>query len=146
MRFFLATTLLLGIAATSVAAPITIRIPAGDDGARLAVTAEVAESAAERREGLMHREHLATGAGMLFVYEPPRRVAMWMANTLIPLDMVFINADCLVLRVARNTEPQSRARIPAGGETRLVLEVNAGVAAGVEPGMAVVAPPWCPPK
>ena len=144
MRLFAVFLLLISTAAA--AEPVEVRIPAGDDGARLAVTAEVAQSAAERREGLMHREHLAADAGMLFIYEPPREVAMWMANTHIPLDMVFITPDCRVLRVARNTEPQSRARIPAGGETRLVLEVNAGVAAGVEPGMAVVAPPWCPPK
>jgi hypothetical protein len=138
MRLF---TLLLLLASTAaIADPVDVRIPAGD----LAVTAEVAESPAERRTGLMHRESLAADAGMLFIYEPPRAVTMWMANTLIPLDMVFIGPDCRVRRVARDTEPESRTRIPAGGETRLVLEINAGVAANVEPGMPVLAPPWCP--
>ena len=141
MRLFALLLLLASTAAT--AEPVDVRIPAGDAPV-LAVTAEVAESPAERREGLMHRESLAAEAGMLFIYEPPRAVTMWMANTLIPLDMVFIGPDCRVLRVARDTEPESRTRIPAGGETRLVLEVNAGVAANVEPGMRVLAPPWCP--
>ncbi|MGM0412866.1 MAG: DUF192 domain-containing protein [Pseudomonadota bacterium] len=131
------------LAATAVAEPVTVRIPAGEAPA-LAVEAEVAESPAERRQGLMHRESLSADAGMLFVYDRPRGVSMWMANTHIPLDMIFIDPDCRVRRVARDTEPESREPIPAGGETALVLEVNAGVAGDIEPGMAVAAPPWCP--
>jgi hypothetical protein len=141
MRLF--ALLLLLVSTATTADPVDVRIPAGETPV-LAVTAEVAQSPGERRVGLMHRERLAADAGMLFIYEPPRAVTMWMANTLIPLDMVFIAPDCRVHRVARDTEPESRTRIPAGGETRLVLEVNAGVAADVEPGMRVVAPSWCP--
>ena len=141
MRLF--ALLLLSASTAATAAPVDVRIPAGDPPV-LAVTAEVAESPAQRREGLMHRRELANGAGMLFVYDPPRPVSMWMANTLIPLDMVFIGPDCRVRRVARDTEPESREPIPAGGSTALVLEVNAGVAAAVETGMTMAAPPWCP--
>ncbi|MFW5909632.1 MAG: DUF192 domain-containing protein [Thiohalospira sp.] len=139
------TLLLLLVGTVAAAEPVDVRIPATGEPV-VAVTAEVAESAAQRREGLMHRRELAEDRGMLFVYEPPRSVSMWMANTHIPLDMVFIDPDCRVLRVERGAEPGDRTSIPAGGETALVLEVNAGVAAEVEPGMAVAAPPWCPPE
>jgi uncharacterized membrane protein (UPF0127 family) len=79
---------------------------------------------------------------MLFVYSPERPVSMWMKNTYIPLDMIFIRADGRILRIAENTEPLSTKLIPSGGSQREVLEVIAGSAEkyGIAPGDRVVHP------
>ena len=99
-------------------------------------TVEVADDAAERSRGLMFRESLDPAAGMLFVYESPRRASFWMKNTLIPLDIIYIQADGTVLSIARNTTPLSEAPIPSGGPVVGVLELAGGRAAeiGLLPG------------
>ncbi len=91
-------------------------------------TIEVATTAREQALGLMFRRSLPENAGMLFVYDPPQPAAMWMKNTLIPLDMVFITPDSTVLRIERNTEPFSTKVIPSEGPISAVLELNAGQA------------------
>ena len=65
---------------------------------------------------------------MLFVFTQEARHAMWMKNTLIPLDMIFIRADGRISRIAENTTPLSRAIVPSGGPVRAVLEVVGGTA------------------
>jgi uncharacterized membrane protein (UPF0127 family) len=77
--------------------------------------------------GLQHRRVLAADAGMLFDYRQSRPVAMWMKNTHLPLDMLFIDAAGRVARVARHTVPLSLTPIPSGEPVRAVLELNAGV-------------------
>ncbi len=72
----------------------------------------------ERALGLMFRRSLPENAGMLFLYDPPQPAAMWMKNTLIPLDMVFISADGKVHRIEQNTEPFSTTLIPSEGADR----------------------------
>ena len=94
-------------------------------------TVEVASSDGDRRMGLMFRRSLPEKSGMLFLYDPPQRAAMWMQNTYIPLDMIFISADGLVLRIAANTEPFSTDLILSGGVVAGVLELNAGQAAKI---------------
>jgi uncharacterized membrane protein (UPF0127 family) len=89
---------------------------------------EVATTAREQALGLMFRRSLPENAGMLFVYDPPQPAAMWMKNTLISLDMVFIAPDSTVLRIERNTEPFSTKVIPSDGPISAVLELNAGQA------------------
>ena len=89
---------------------------------------EVATTREEKALGLMFRRSLPENAGMLFVYERPQPAAMWMKNTLIPLDMVFIAPDGSVLRIETNTEPFSTAVIPSEGAVSAVLELNAGQA------------------
>jgi uncharacterized membrane protein (UPF0127 family) len=103
---------------------------------------EVARSNGERALGLMFRRALPKMRGMLFLYDPPQRVSMWMRNTIIPLDMVFISADGRVHRIEANTEPFSTDVIPSGGEVIGVLELNAGEAAkiGLKPGDPVIYP------
>ena len=91
-------------------------------------TVEVADDAAERGQGLMHREKLAASAGMLFVYERPQRVAFWMRNTLIPLDMIFIDETGTVKRVHANAVPLDETAIPGGDDIQFVLEINGGLA------------------
>jgi len=100
---------------------------------------EIADTDEKRTVGLMYRRSLRENAGMLFLYEPPQPIAMWMRNTYIPLDMVFISPDNKVHRIVERTEPFSLQTIPSGGTVKGILEVNAGVAAkiGVKPGDAV---------
>ncbi len=90
---------------------------------------EMATTPAQRRLGLMYRPRMAVDAGMLFDYGTPRRIAMWMKNTVISLDMIFIAADGRIVSIAENTTPFSLTAIGSGGPVRAVLEVNAGTAA-----------------
>ena len=89
-------------------------------------TVEVAATEQARALGLMFRRSLPENGGMLFLYDRPRPAAMWMKNTLIPLDMVFIAPDGRVHRIERNTEPFSTALISSEGAVAGVLELNAG--------------------
>ncbi|MBN8981588.1 MAG: DUF192 domain-containing protein [Rhizobiales bacterium] len=105
-------------------------------------TVEMATTEQERETGLMFRKELAEGRGMLFDFSPPQMVSMWMKNTFIPLDMIFIRADGRILRIAENTEPQSEKIISSGGLAKGVLEVIGGTARkyGIEPGDKVAHP------
>lgn len=91
-------------------------------------TVEIADQPDNRAKGLMFRRSLGDDAGMLFVYETPQHISMWMRNTYIPLDMVFILADGRVHRVERDTEPFSEEVIDSGEPVLAVLEVKAGTA------------------
>lgn len=88
---------------------------------------EVMHTPEEKAKGLMYRRELAEGRGMLFDFAPEQPVSMWMKNTYISLDMIFIRADGRISRIAENTTPESEAII-AGGTVRGVLEVIAGTA------------------
>jgi len=103
---------------------------------------EVATTREEQALGLMFRRSLPENAGMLFIYQQPQPAAMWMKNTLIPLDMVFISPDGRVLRIETNTEPFSTKLIPSEGTISAVLELNAGQAdkIGLKRGDTVVYP------
>ena len=89
---------------------------------------EMATTDEEKQTGLMYRKELPDGKGMLFDFSPEQQVSMWMKNTFISLDMIFIRADGRILRIAENTEPQSTAIISSGGLAKGVLEVIAGTA------------------
>jgi uncharacterized membrane protein (UPF0127 family) len=103
---------------------------------------EVMRTPEERAKGLMYRRELPEGRGMLFDFSPEQNVSMWMKNTYISLDMIFIRADGRILRIAEKTTPESEAIIPAGGPVRGVLEVIAGTARkyGIAPGDRVAHP------
>jgi hypothetical protein len=105
-------------------------------------TIELATSPEQRAQGLMFRQTLAPEAGMLFLYAADQQITMWMKNTLIPLDMLFIAGDGRILNIAERTIPGSLAAIPSDGPARGVLEVNGGTAArlGIKPGDTVVYP------
>lgn len=87
----------------------------------------------------MGRTALAPGSGMLFLYDSPRGVAFWMHDTLIPLDMVFIDAAGRIARIHADARPLDETPIPSGGPVRYVLEIGGGQAArlGLAPGQAV---------
>ncbi|MFQ5959011.1 MAG: DUF192 domain-containing protein [Alphaproteobacteria bacterium] len=97
---------------------------------------EVARTPAQRAQGLMFRTRIAPDAGMLFVFPSEGEVRMWMKNTLISLDMLFIAADGRITRIAPRTTPLSERTIASGGPVRAVLELAGGstAALGIEPG------------
>ena len=97
---------------------------------------EVTETPEQKARGLMFRRSLADDAGMLFPYTPPQEATMWMKNTYISLDMVFIRADGIVHRIEAGTEPFSEKVIASNGDVSAVLELRAGIAAkiGLKPG------------
>jgi len=103
---------------------------------------EIATTEEEKTTGLMYRKELPDGKGMLFDFSPEQEVSMWMKNTYIPLDMIFIRADGRILRIAENTEPMSTKIIPSNGLAKGVLEVPAGTAQkyGIRPGDRVAHP------
>ena len=100
------------------------------------ISVEIADTPESRATGLMNRNSMDEDHGMLFDFGETREVSMWMKNTLIPLDMLFIRQDGTVARVARHATPLSLTPIPSGEPVRYVLELNGGAAAeyGVEPG------------
>ena len=103
---------------------------------------EMATTEEEKQTGLMYRKELPDGKGMLFDFSPEQQISMWMKNTYISLDMIFIRADGRILRIAENTEPLSTKIISSGGLARGVLEVIAGTAQkyGIQPGDRVAHP------
>ena len=107
----------------------------GDWGtARFSV--EIADDDAERAIGLMNRESMPTSAGMLFVYEEPQRLSFWMRNTLIPLDMIFVDARGVVQHIHHEARPLDETPIFGGDDILAVLEINGGLARrmGIVPG------------
>jgi len=103
---------------------------------------ELATRTDQQVQGLMFRRTLAPDAGMLFLYDTDHAIEMWMKNTLIPLDMIFIRADGTIINIAERTVPQSLATIGSAGPARAVLEVNGGTAQrlGIKPGDRVLYP------
>lgn len=87
---------------------------------------ELAVSARQQSQGLMFRRDMRSDAGMLFDYRVPTRIMMWMKNTFIPLDMIFIGEDGKIINIAQRTIPHSEATIVSKARARAVLEVNGG--------------------
>ena len=102
-------------------------------------TVELADTPKRQEIGMMCRTALAPDRGMLFDFKTAREVAFWMHNTLIPLDMVFIDAHGRVYSIASNAAPRTDTPRPSGGPVRAVLEIAGGRAAqlGVLPGDVV---------
>ncbi|HWK75946.1 MAG TPA: DUF192 domain-containing protein [Povalibacter sp.] len=88
----------------------------------------VADTNERRARGLMFVRQLDADAGMLFIYPASQPIAMWMKNTFIPLDMLFVAADGRVAKVVERTQPQSLETIESGQPVRAVIELNAGTA------------------
>lgn len=92
------------------------------------IQVEVASTEEQRQKGLMFREHLAPDAGMLFIFPTERHNSFWMHNTLIPLDMFFIDSEWTVVGIVENAEPLTDTPRGVGRMSQYVLEVNAGFA------------------
>lgn len=97
------------------------------DGRRLNFTVEMAIQPEQQMIGLMFRPEVKPDEGMLFDWGEPRESAMWMRNTITPLDMVFIAADGRIHRIAERTVPLSLATVASGGPVRATLEMRAGI-------------------
>lgn len=106
------------------------------------IDVEIAETPEEKAVGLMFRRSVPENTGMLFPYETPHEVTMWMRNTYVPLDMVFIREDGVVHRIEARTEPLSERTIASQGAVTAVLELAGGAAErlGLKPGDRVIHP------
>lgn len=102
----------------------------------------IADNDARRARGLMFVESLADDAGMLFIYPQPQPISMWMKNTHLSLDMLFVSATGRVHRVVENTKPMSLDTISSAGTVLAVIELKAGSAArmNIRPGAQVIHP------
>lgn len=114
---------------------VVLKAPAGE----LRVKVELARSEPERQRGLMFRQKLDDGRGMLFLFEQPEKLKFWMKNTYIPLDMIFINESKRVVSVEENAEPLTLTPRGPDEDSQFVLEVPGGWARkhGVGPGVDV---------
>ncbi|RCW24786.1 hypothetical protein DFR48_105129 [Ciceribacter lividus] len=137
----LALFLLLPVAASAQEAglrkaALAIETPGGE---RHVFQVEWAGTSAERERGLMFRTELDADAGMIFDFGEARSVMMWMKNTPLPLDMLFIDEKGVVSRIAERTVPYSQDIIASPGAVRYVLEINGGRSAtlGIVPGSRV---------
>lgn len=131
VALFFLSILIFAMPVSSVAAELPTdaeRLVIETGAGPVAFTVELALSAADRASGLMNRKSMAADHGMLFKFEQSRQVLMWMKNTPLPLDMLFIDEAGAIIRIAKETTPFSEAIIPSGGPVRYVLELNAGTA------------------
>ena len=103
---------------------------------------ELAADDASRARGLMYRTSLAQDAGMLFDFGQDLLISMWMKNTLIPLDMLFIDRHGVIVNLHQRAVPLSLTPIVSAGWVRAVLELNGGTVARlkIKPGDRVVHP------
>ena len=92
------------------------------------INAYLADTPKKRTQGLMYVTYLPENEGMLFVFRPPRYVSMWMKNTVISLDIVFIKANGTIAHVHQDAKPLSLQSIPSIHKVKWVLELKAGVA------------------
>ena len=101
-------------------------------------TVEVADTDAERTQGLMFRDNLAKFESMLFVYDNPQHVAFWMKNTLIPLDILYFTAEGVLLDIREDAVPGDLVPFRSSGLVQYVLEVNAGTSKTLKFGLGTV--------
>lgn len=102
--------------------PLTITTSGGTHRFRV----EVARSPQEQARGLMFRTEMEPDEGMLFPYDQPRVLSFWMRNTVIPLDLIFIDAERRIINIAENAVPYSEESILSDAPAVAVLELNGG--------------------
>ena len=119
--------------------PLTI---VSNNGQRHVFNVEMATDDQQQIVGLMFRKSVAPNGGMLFVWPAPEISHMWMKNTLVPLDMVFIRSDGVIDSIAENTVPHSLRDISSQGQVIATLELQGGITAklGITVGDRVLAP------
>jgi hypothetical protein len=147
-----AVALLAGVPSTGCAAPSTDRAAWLTDWPRESVAIETrgarrhlfhawrADAPETRAQGLMNVRELADDEAMIFVYDAPQVVNMWMKNTYLPLDMLFVDTAGRIVKIAERTQPLSLETISSVSPVTLVIEIKGGAAAarGIAPGDRVV--------
>jgi uncharacterized membrane protein (UPF0127 family) len=108
----------------SILSPLSIHT---QDGKTHGFMVELATSAEQKKQGLMFRETLPTKQGMLFIHNESQEIIMWMKNTLIPLDILFIDQHHRIVHIEKNTVPESLTLLRSKKPSVAVLEVNAGI-------------------
>jgi uncharacterized protein len=150
-RLFFAAVAALAMVSAGFAQPVNVQqritFPTAEltiesGGKRHKFNVEFADTDERRALGLMYRTTLAADAGMLFDFKVDQPVAMWMRNTRLPLDMLFITRDGRIANIAQRTVPFSETSIYSSGPVRGVLELNGGTAErlGLKPGDRVIHP------
>jgi uncharacterized membrane protein (UPF0127 family) len=144
--FWLLPLLLLvasgGLAVAQLAQFPTAELTVVTAGGSHKFTVELATTPAQMEQGLMFRRSLAPDSGMLFDFKTPSMATMWMKNTLIPLDMLFVDEHGRIVNIAERAVPESTDTIAAAAPVRAVIELNGGTVArlGIRPGDQVVFP------
>lgn len=87
---------------------------------------EIAADPATRQRGLMYRRQMTLNQGMLFIFDDEDMRSFWMANTPIPLDIMFVGADSQMVNIARRTKPLSQEHVNSTGPAQYVVEVRGG--------------------
>ncbi len=140
-RFWLPLAALLFWLQTAVAGSINeVTVITANGQHQFKVELAVTEEA--RRTGLMHRRHLSSDAGMLFIFPQKGPMSFWMKNTLIPLDMLFLAGDGRIVHLHENAQPHDLTPISSAEEGVAVLEINGGLSRrlGIRTGDRVVHP------
>ncbi len=106
----------------------TLSFLAPDGSVRTTVGIEIAEDEVSRTQGLMGRQHIGENQGMLFIFPDEDFRSFWMANTPLPLDIIFVNRGKKIVTIQRNTVPYSEESVPSTAPATYVVEVNAGFA------------------
>lgn len=105
----------------------------------MTIEAALADEQNERNQGLMEVTDLPANAGMLFIFEEENQLSFYMANTPLPLDIMYVNSDSTIVRIYRNTTPYDNSQLPSGEPAQYVVETNGGFAAthDIQEGMRV---------
>ncbi|MEM8822481.1 MAG: DUF192 domain-containing protein [Pseudomonadota bacterium] len=135
IRRFLFSLVLWLVAGAAAASCSVERLDLRGEFGTVRFQAELALTPEEHARGLMFREEMARLSSMLFVFPQPRERTFWMRNTLIPLDIIFLDDSGTITRIHENAVPLDETVIPSNGPARAVLEINGGLAADL--GLAV---------
>ena len=142
-RYLIAVALLLAaLPAWALENFATSELTSPTSGGPRKFTIELALTEPQMEQGLMFRRSLAPDAGMLFDFKQPTTVTMWMKNTVIPLDMLFLDPNGKIIDIHERAVPYSTDIIAAKAPSRYVVELNGGTAArlGIKPGDQVTSP------
>lgn len=116
----------VGAAAREQANFKTGRLTIHAEGRKVDYQVEVADNNRLRRLGLMHRQSLPENQGMLLLFAQPQRASIWMKNTFIPLDLLYIDDQGRIVKIVENAIPRSTGAMRSNGKVKAVLELNAG--------------------
>ena len=129
MRFALTFVfwMISAVAAAAAAACSDDTVWVRGDFGEARFTVELADDPRERAIGLMHRPSMPLSAGMLFIYPAPQRLSFWMRNTLIELDLLFVDAQGVIRNIHERAQPLDETPIVGGNNLTHVLEINGGL-------------------